>query len=352
MCKPKCLYTIYLLNKFVERKRVFRKIKECVGDILAKHLKVEMGSKYFFLSYLVGKNTDEKEISDKHYKVNQCFENFLEFGNFQLYLSYYKSKDQHDIKRFMKNMYALHKEPILPIVSSDQFFDLVRVLSENILDGYVIDFRAVKGYEQVYDKYTGDNGEYLLQKMTILKEKGYDIYRLGFRIERDVKYYYEIIRKGLLVYTRFTTTYHLEDQLDILSEILSHVCYNYYKTLPFIKNVSQMNYQWIEGIQPIYDTVTLHLNKALNKVISNQIFEELKEYFGVIRGETISGSLYLNWHLYNKYDFDSTIIVTTPNIDDQKSVAIIPTSDKSKKDALKIYQILNAYLGVENVEIA
>ena len=329
--------------------------KKMVRECLKKHFeneKIKLGKKYFFASYLTTKDVKKSEGC----VVNECYFDILDFGEFDLRILWGVSRDQHDFKRVVKKLYEINMDSIFPILSPKGFvkliFNAIRYLNENFGETRILEFRASNKEEQIYHKYTGKDEGYILNRIGKLLEKGFDVYRVGISVSSSKKHYFEILRRGLFIYTPFNNISHLDEQIDFLFALFEYLLYEYYSSLPYIKDLSNLNYSWELGIQPTYNTLTVYLKEPLTKDKATEIYEEIKNDFGIIRSEITTGSLHINWHLYDRRNMDSTIIITTLDSQNPDKLIIIPTSEDAKKSALKIYEILNTNTSIEKLEIS
>ena len=329
-----------------------RSIRNCLKQRF-EHEKIEIGKKYFFTSYLTTNDIKESE----GYVVNDCYLDIFDFGEFNLRILWDVSRDQHDFKRMTKKLYEMNVDGIFPILSSKEFvriiFESIDNINKKIGDAKIIDFRASKIREQIYHKYTGDDANYLPNKINSLLKNGYDIYRLGISVKTSEKqHYFEIVKNGLLIYTSFDNAKNLNEQVDILFSLWERLLYMYYSTLPYIKDLSNLSYYWEIGIQPKYNTLAVYLEEPLTKDKATALFETIRNDFGVIRSEITVGSLHINWHIYDKMVFENTVIVTTPNPKYPDKLVIIPTNENAKESTLKIYEILNTHVPIKKLELA
>ena len=329
--------------------------KKTVIECLRRHFeheKIKMGKKYFFASYLTAKDVKKSEGD----VANNCYHDILDFGEFNLRILWEVSRDQHDFKRVVKKLYEINRDSILPILSPEGFvkliFDTVKYLNKHVGETRIFEFRSSNEGEQIYHKYTGDNEKYLPDQIKKSLREGYDVYRVGISVRLSKKHYFEVLRRGLFIYTQFSGIEHLNEQRDILFALFGYLLYEYYSSLPYIKDLSNLNYSWELGIQPTYNTLTVYLKKPLTKDKATAIYEEIKNDFGIIRSEITTGSLNINWHLYDKMNLDSTIIITTVDPKNPDKLVIIPTNEDAKKSALKVYEILNTNISIEKLEIS
>ena len=322
---------------------------ECINS-LASRMKFTPNRKYLFATYISMTPEGNKKTD---IVINDCYKNILDFGEFKLHLIWKESKDQHDITRLSKELYREKTDAILPYISTDIFIDLIFKIVEHFDNISVIEFRASREKEQIYHKYTAsDSTDYLTEEIERLKDMEYEIYRVGFKVKNDITYHFEILRKGLLTYTSFINTKYIESQIREILDIIYRLTYEYYSLLPYIKHLSKLEYHKISGKQPVYNSILINFENELTEEIAIKLFNEItKDDFGIIRSEILKGSLKVNWHLYNKNDFSSTLIVFTPDPKNPRELVILPTNTKSKKDALKVYEIANTFARIKKVEI-
>ena len=337
-----------------------KNIINCLKSRFIRTNKIRLDKTYFFVSYLTVTDIN----SSKGYVIDDCYKEIFDFGEFNLRLFGGEANNQHDFRRLTKDMYKTGEEGIFPVVSISGFLDNIKyfeILSKDwfsqwtgaeITDVRFYELRASKENEQRYYKYTGDDENYFHNIVKKLLDEKFDIYRVGIFVRTKRKYYFEILRKGLIIYTTFNNAECLNEQLNILFSLLHFIISKYYSSIPYVKVISKLEYLWEPGIQPRYNLLAIHLKKPLTENKAREMFEEIKNNFGVISSEIRAGSLHIDWHLYDKQDIDSTVIVSVIDPKYPNKLVILPTSEKAKKSALKLYEIINSIVPIKTLDLS